>query len=271
MDTSGKRESGHFDRAEMPFVAPCRNIGYDAPLRWIRQGWSDIRRAPRQSLLYGMALMLLSYLVAGLAWKLGSFIIMVALMSGFMFIGPVLAIGLYSISCQLQLGKKPVLGYCLREGRRHLGNVVMFAVILLVVFLLWARAASTVHIFFPPEAHPDWRDMALFLGIGSAIGALFSAIIFCAGAFSLPMLMDRQVDVITAMLTSIHAVLRNKGPMLVWAAIIVLFSAIGFLTATLFVLLPLIGHATWHAYQETIDASAWPQHGEPARQVQEKH
>jgi uncharacterized membrane protein len=253
-------EPDKFDKSEMPFVAPCNKLTAGAPLRWIKLGWKDIRRAPKPSLLYGLALMLICYTVAILAYVLGSFIIMVALMSGFMFIGPVLAIGLYSISCQIQNGLNPVLGYCLREGKRHLGNEIMFAAILLVVFLLWARAASTVHIFFPEEAHPNWKDLALFLGVGTAVGALFSAVIFCASAFSLPMFMDRKVDVVTAMITSINAVLRNKGPMLIWATIIGLMCVLGFFTGTLFVLLPIIGHATWHAYQETINAKDWPRH-----------
>jgi uncharacterized membrane protein len=104
-------------------------------------------------------------------------------------------------------------------------------------------------------------DLALFLGIGTAIGAIFSTVVFTASAFSLPMIMDRKTDAITAVITSVNAVLRNKLTMLVWATIIVSFVAVGFLTFFIgfIVLLPLIGHATWHAYRETIDASDWPE------------
>jgi uncharacterized membrane protein len=249
---------------ELPFVAPCRTLEPDAPLRWLRLGWQDIRRAPRQSLTYGMVMVLLSYLISLIAWEFGNLGLLVGLLTGFVFLGPVLAIGLYSISCQIQLGRDPELGYCVREGKRHLGNELVFAVVLLVVFLVWARAASMIHVFFPVESGYGLADLALFLGIGSAVGAIFSAIIFMASAFSLPMIMDRKADPITAMLTSINAVLRNKLPMLIWALIIVGAVLIGFATAFLglAVLLPLIGHATWHAYQETIDASAWPPQGE---------
>ena len=260
--SSEKYDAGNFDPSSMPFVAPCNKLDTSAPFRWLRKGWQDIMVAPKQSLIYGSVMMILSYTVAFLAYKMGSFIIMVALLSGFMFLGPVLAIGLYSISCQIQNGMKPVLGFCLREGKRHLGNEMVFAVILLVVFLLWMRAASMVHVFFPVEANPEWSDLAVFLGIGSLIGAIFSGVIFCASAFSLPMFMDRKVDVVTAVVTSINAVLRNKAVLLLWGFLIVLFSLLGFLTGTLIVLLPLIGHATWHAYQETIIADAWPNHGD---------
>ncbi len=258
--SSDKCREGKNDPSSMPFVAPCHSLTLKAPFRWLAKAWQDIRIAPKQSLTYGFVMMILSYILAYLAYEMGNFIIVVALLSGFMFLGPVLAIGLYSISCQIQKGTKPVLGYCLREGKKHLGSEMVFAVILLVVFLLWMRAASTVHIFYPIEADPEWQDLALFLGTGSIIGAIFSAIIFCASAFSLPMFMDRKVDVVTAVVTSVNAVLRNKIVSLLWAGLIVIGLLVGFLTGTLFVLLPLIGHATWHAYQETILADAWPKH-----------
>ena len=119
-----------------------------------------------------------------------------------------------------------------------------------------------VHVFFPMQAHPEVEDLLLFLGIGSAVGSAFALIIFSTSAFSLPMIMDCKVDVVTAVVTSVNAVLRNKKVMLLWAGFIVFALGLGFMTAFigLAVLLPLIGHATWHAYQETIDASAWPRH-----------
>jgi len=253
-------DSGNQDLSTMPFVAPCNELDLTAPWRWMQMGWSDIRTAPKQSLLYGLVMMLMSYSVAYFAYQIGSFIMMVALLAGYMFLGPVLAFGLYSISRQIQAGKKPKLGYCLHEGKRHFGNEVVFAAILLVVFLIWARAASTIHIFFPTEANPNLTDLALFLGIGSAVGAIFSAVILCASAFSLPMLLDRKADVVTTVVTSINACIRNKCVMLVWAVLITTCVFIGFFTGTLIVLLPLLGHATWHAYEETINADAWPKH-----------
>lgn len=260
--STDKCDGEGFDPSSMPFAAPCNTLDIHAPFRWLGKGWQDIRTAPKQSLLYGAVMMVLAYSVAYLAYQMGSFIIMVALLSGAMFLGPVLAIGLYSISCQIQNGRQPVLGYCLREGKKHLGNEMVFAAILLVVFLLWMRAASTVHIFFPAETHHDWSDLTLFLGIGTLIGAIFSAIIFCASAFSLPMFMERKVDVVTAVVTSVNAVLRNKAVLLLWGFLIVLLSFLGFITGTLFAVLPVIGHATWHAYQETIIADGWPRHGD---------
>ena len=119
-----------------------------------------------------------------------------------------------------------------------------------------------IHVFYPVQSNPELTSYLAFFGIGTLIGAIFSAIIFIASAFSLPMIMDRKVDMITATITSINAVLKNKKAMLVWASLICLSVIISFATAFLgfLVLLPVIGHATWHAYQETIDASQWPRH-----------
>lgn len=244
----------------LPFVAPCRILAANRPLHWLALGWQDFRRAPDVSLLYGGFLVLISYLVAYFTWKLGGYIFILSMMSGFVFIAPVLAIGLYSISCQLQRGLKPVIGYCLREGRRNLGNEMVYSVILLVIFLLWARAASMVHVFFPVEAHPHLPQLATFLVIGSAVGSIFAGLVFCASAFSLPMMLDRKVDTVTAVLTSVNAVLRNKKAMLVWVGLIVAALALSFATAFLglAVLMPVLGYATWHGYQDTILATDWP-------------
>ena len=249
---------------DLPFVAPCQKLTIDAPLRWLKLGWADIKHAPKQSLSYGGIIVLLSYIVSSMVLIYGGLGLLVSLLSGFLFLGPVLAIGLYSISCQIQAGMTPQLGYCLREGKRHLGNELIFAVILSVIFLVWARAASMTHILFPEVSNAVWTEFIPFLAVGTFEGAIFSAIIFCFSAFSLPMIMDRKTDVITAVITSINAVLRNKRVLFLWACLIVLIVTIGFATAFIgfIVLMPLIGHATWHAYQETIDSSAWPKHGE---------
>jgi uncharacterized membrane protein len=245
----------------LPFAASSNILPLSAPIKWIHQGAEDMKRAPVVSLTYGLAMTLLSVLIAYSSWKFGTLGLYLGMASGFLLVGPVLAIGLYSFSCQLEQGRKPIIGYCVREGGSHIKDILIFSFILLIVFMVWARAATAIHIFFPENAEYSALDLALFLGIGTVIGAIFSTIVFTASAFSLPMIMDRKTDAITAVITSANAVLRNKLTMLVWAMIIVSFVALGFLTFFLgfIVLLPLIGHATWHAYRDTIDASDWPE------------
>jgi uncharacterized membrane protein len=260
--------------SELPFVAPCRQLAVSAPLGWVRKGWADLLAAPRQSLTYGTIVVLLSWALAYITVRFGGYWELLALVSGFIFISPLLAVGTYVISDRLERGEQPSLRRCLAEQRRAFGNLMVFALILMVVFLVWARAGSAIHVFMPlDETSPDWRDYLQFFGIGSAVGSIFALVVFSAAAFSLPMLVDRRADSVTAVVTSVNAVLRNKPAMAVWAALIVLAVAPGF--ALLFlgrdrgaslalvmlllgVTLPLIGHATWHGYRETIDASAWP-------------
>lgn len=246
--------------APLAFVAPCRTLSPTAPLRWIRLGWADLVRAPRQSLSYGLVLSLLSVCIAVLSWLYGTLALYLGLATGFMFVGPVVALAVYSISWQLEAGRQPALGYCLRDGWMHVRDILLFGLVLMVVLLVWARAATMLHVFFPVSGSPTWRSLIPFLGIGSAVGAVFSTVVFAASAFSLPMMLDRKADAVTAVVTSVNAVLHNKAAMMVWGMIVVAAVLIGFATGMLafIVLLPLIGHATWHGYRETIDASAWP-------------
>lgn len=245
---------------ERPFVAPCRDLAVSAPFSWLRLGWQDYRAVPKISWTYGLFVFLVSAAMAWLAWVAGGWVLLLAMLTGFVFIAPLLAFALYSVSRQLCQGIQPSLRRTLRAMRRPFANAMVFALALLIVFLVWARAGSMVHIFFPIESQPEWTDIATFLGIGSAVGAIFAGFTFAAVAFSLPMLANREVDVVTAVVSSINAVLRNKQTMAIWASLIVLLTLIGILTALLglIVVIPWLGYATWHAYRDAIDVSQWP-------------
>lgn len=251
------------DRDEMPFVAPCRRLSPWAPFGWIRRGFDDLRHAPLQSLIYGLVVAIMMAAVSLLAWYRGGQWILYAMLGGFVFIAPLTCVGLYAISAQLERGQPPLLGRSLRAAfRRHLGNEMVFALVLLVIFLVWARAAVLITVFMPQISNPSVADLWPYLSFGSLVGAVFAGITFSASAFSLPMIMHRDVDSITAVVTSINAVLRNKGAMFVWLSLIVAGLLIGVATAFvgLIVIIPLIGYAAWHGYQETIDADAFPHH-----------
>lgn len=245
---------------DLPFVAPCRTLKAGAAFGWLRLGWQDLKRAPVPSLSIGVTITLLSLGLSYIGVTLGGYWVEMVLLSGFVFIGPVLAIGLYATSRELEEGHAPGFGISLREIRRDFSTLMVFALVLLVVFLVWGRAATVVHVFFPAQSQPGWRAYLPFLAIGTAVGAIFAAITFACSAFSLPMIMDKRVDAVTAVVSSIHAVLRNKRAMSVWALLIVTGVLIGFATAMLglAVIIPVIGHATWHGYRATIDAAAYP-------------
>ncbi len=262
MDEEQDRNRFKEPDGQLPFVAPCRRVPPGAPFRWLAAGWRDMKAAPGQSLGWGLLVLGLSWMVSLVALWLGSWIMLLSLLSGFVFIGPLLAIALYAVSWQLEAGRVPTFDRSIQAVRTRVGDSMVFALILLVIFLVWARAGSMVHVFFPVESRPDTIQLVRFLAIGSAVGSIFAAITFAASAFSLPMLMDRKADTVTAVLSSVNATLRNKPAMVVWLALIVLLTGIGFASAFvgLAVLFPLLGHATWHAYRDVIDASGFPAH-----------
>ena len=242
------------NRDEMPFVAPCRDLSPLAPFGWLGRGVKDLMHAPQQSLTYGVAVALLIGVVCLLAWFRGSQWFMFSMIGGF----------LYAISAQIERGQEPLLARSLRAAlKRHFGNEMVFALALLVIFLVWARAAVMVtSVLYPTVGEPTLGDWIVYLGFGSLVGAVFAAVTFSASAFSLPMIMHRDVDSVTAIVTSINAVLRNKWTMAVWLTIIVVALLIGIATAFvgLIVIIPVIGYAAWHGYLETIDARAFPRH-----------
>lgn len=245
---------------ELPFVAPCRELPALAPLGWVRLGWADFRRAPGPSGTYGLLVVGISWLVTLLAFRLGSYVLVLAALSGFVFVAPVIAIGLYEVARQVARGESPSVTAAVKGTRRAFGDAMVFSLALLVVFLVWARAASAVSIFLPVGVDATPLEFIAYFGVGSVVGLLFAAITFSSSAFSLPMIADRQTDAVTALVTSINAVLRNKGAMVVWAGVIVLAVVAGFATGFLAfgVLIPVLGYATWHGYRATTDASGWP-------------
>jgi uncharacterized membrane protein len=242
-----------------PFVVPCAQLTWRSPWRWLRLGWRDFRHAPALSLLFGAIIMMVSVVVSALAWKLGRFALLAALLSGFVFIAPLLAVGLYCVSRELGAGRPPALAQSFVLARRVAGQAGVFALAQLVILLLWSRAGMMVNAFFPVDAN-ELHTLIEFLLIGSAVGSVFAAFTFATAAFSLPMIADRDVDMVTACVSSIHAVLRNKPAMLVWGSLIALLTAAGLATAFigLMVIMPWLAYATWHAYRETLDASSWP-------------
>ncbi|MCB1609204.1 MAG: DUF2189 domain-containing protein [Xanthomonadales bacterium] len=245
--------------APKPFVVPCADLPLSAPLRWLQLGWQDLRRAPGLTAIFGLVIALVSVVISIMAWSLGRFALLATLLSGFVFVAPLIGVGLYCVSRELEAGERPALAHSFTLARRVVGQAAVFALAQLVVLLVWSRAGMMVSAFVP-LAPGDWHALAEFLLIGSAIGSVFAALTFASAALSLPMIADREVDMITAVVSSINAVLRNKFTMALWAAIIATLTAIGFATAFvgLIVIMPWLAYASWHAYRQTLDPGAWP-------------
>ncbi len=240
-------------------LVPCRSLPAGSAFGWLKAGWADFINARKISLIYGFFVFLVSIFVAWLAWKLGGFVLLLSALSGFIFVAPLLAFGLYSVSRQLCQGKTPDLASTLRAIKRPLSNSMVFTLVLLVVFLLWARAGMMVQVFFPMGGDPEWEHIVTFLFIGSGVGSIFATISFAASVFSLPMLANRDIDVITAVISSINGAMRNKPAMLVWAFLICSLTLVGFLTVGvgLIIIIPWLAYATWHGYRAALDVSEW--------------
>ncbi|MCX7555269.1 DUF2189 domain-containing protein [Xanthomonadaceae bacterium JHOS43] len=247
------------DEIQRPFVLPCKTLEWRAPIRWLRLGWQDFRHAPGLSLLFGSVIVLVSLGVSAMAWQLGRFALLAALLSGFVFVAPLLAVGLYCVSRALGMGRLPHLRDSFRLACRVAGQAGVFALGQMVILLLWSRAGMMVNVFFPATPG-DLHALIEFLLIGTAAGSVFATLTFATSAFSLPAIADRDVDMVTACVSSVNAVLNNKGVMVFWAFLIASLTAIGFATAFLglAIVMPWLAYAAWHGYQETLDASAWP-------------
>ncbi len=258
-------------------VAPCKDLDLKAPLRWLTLAWKDIKRAPKVSMSWGFIIALASLVVAFMAFKLGKFALLAVLLSGFTYVAPLLGVALYSVSRGIEMGKEPTFAYSLRFVKRLIPHASAFFIVQLVILLLWSRSGMVATAFIPTTENDQtlfWdalksghllfsgegSEFLHFLLLGSTFGAIFATLTFFITAVSLPMLADKRVDMITVILTSINACLRNKWTMLIWAILIIIFLVVGMLTFFIgyIVIMPLLGYGAWHAYRETIDASNWP-------------
>ncbi|AXI48593.1 hypothetical protein C1J03_22900 [Sulfitobacter sp. SK012] len=217
---------------------------------WLSAGWSDFRANPGLSLAYGIGLVVLGWALiwvlgaTGLAWML------LPLLAGGVLVGPVATVGLYAVA----RGKKDVAAK---------GQIALVGVILMVFALTWIRAATVLFAIEyglrPFAGFSETLELMLstpsgwiLLIVGSLVGGLFAALGFAVSAFSLPMLVERNIDGFSAMGLSFNATTQNFRLAVLWGVTITILSGIGILTGLLglVIIFPLLGYATWHAYAE---------------------
>lgn len=238
-----------------------RKVGFDAPWLWLAAGWQDLWATPHISLAYGACFSVLAYVFAFELIQFNSLPLLLPLAGGFLLLGPLLAVGLYDISRKRELGEAIRFRDVLLAGRGARGQLMFLGVILLILYFFWIMLAFLLFmLFFGESDFPPVQDFVQTLlftrhGIGllvagTAAGALLAGVSFAISAISAPMLLDRRIDAITAIIASAESVAMNPAAMALWGALIAALIAVGI--AALFVGLaitfPLIGHATWHAY-----------------------
>ena len=241
-------------------VSVC-GLTWRDPFRWLAAGWRDFAHCPIVGLTYGAIFTALGWALAWTLARTPEYTLMLA--AGLLLVGPALAMGLMEASRRCEINQKARLNFCIRCWWPHRGSVAIFAGLLLVIELLWGRTALVVFALFFDAGLPtsggmfglllDPANLTFFLAY-FAVALLFSGLVFAISVVSIPMMLDRPVDAITAALTSLRACMEHPVAMLFWAALIGLISLLAMLPLGLgwVVMLPIIGHASWHAYRGVV-------------------
>lgn len=233
---------------------PCEKLNLSSPLHWVKMGFQDIFKAPLISFFYGICFAVAAGGIEWLVYLQGSHLVIFPSLIVYMLIGPFLALGLYDASWQIEKHHKPKLFHSIKAIKRNGVSQWSFALLLCVAMIFWMRIAALLHALYPEMQGASLEAFLPFLISGSVVGFIFSCIIFSMSAFSIPLMMERRVDMMTAVFTSYNAVKNNIGPMAIWAGLIVIFLCFGFATAGIgmIITMPILGFATWHGYRQTI-------------------
>ncbi len=255
------------DEAKGRLGYAVRRVPLDAPWHWLASGWRDLCAIPVMSLTYGAAFCAVGWLLYYCLnrQELGSLIAVFA--GGFMLIAPLLAAGFYEMSRRLEQGQPVTFKAVWRACAAAAGRLGFFGIVLFFGYFAWVQLSFLLLSLFldgsqVPEASQFLHDL-MFTNAG--LGLMFTSLIlggglagmvFTLSSVAAPLLLAKDVDTVSAMATSVRAVSRNPGPMLLWAAVIAGHMALGLATAFvgLVVIFPLLGHATWHAYRDLVKA-----------------
>ena len=265
-----------------PPLAPVHTISWSQPLVWLSRALRDIANAPLMSMAHGLVLILIGAAILTVGHN--RFWLMAGALSGFLVVGPLVATSLYSISRAIERGETANWNLirttwtqwqsCHDTVRGGYWCMVKFGALLALAATGWVLiSASLITVMSPVhvETLQDFmthvvlaKDGQLFMQ-WMALGSFLAAPIFASSVVAMPLMLDRRVTVRQAVLTSWSVVLANPGPMALWAALIVLLTLLGLgsYLLGLLVVMPLLGHASWHAYRDLVDASAFPSRDEP--------
>lgn len=261
-DTQGPSQSGNTPDLLQQF-AEVEKVGGLAPFSWVRKGTRDLLSCQFSSMFYGAAFALIGWTIA-FSYG-GAYWLTLSALVAFMLVGPLLAIGLYALSRQRERGQEPRLRPTLSSWRGNMSNLGLFALVIGVVTLVWARASMVIFAVLYdtglPTADSFISELLSFDNIPFVltyliVGALFASFVFAVSVVAVPLMFDQGKDAISAMLLSLSVVARNPLAMIVWAALLVFLIGIGFAVGFLALVFtaPIAGHATWHAYRDLIPA-----------------
>lgn len=261
--TAGRKTSTEAASA-LPYGAVVRQITPDHIGRWIALGWQDYRESGGVSFLYGLLIITIGAgLTVGL-YLAGLEQMILSFFAGFLLIGPLLTVGMYDVSRDLEGGDKPSLVSALTAWRANPRNLLGMGMALAVILVVWIRLTVVIFAVVFPDADMTLRlfvEQGLFttegrtvLAIATVIGGGFALMVYVCCVISLPMMLDAHSDIVGSVVLSVAAFFRNPFPMLLWSVLIVVLAILGMLTfyIGLAVVIPVIGHSSWHAYRDII-------------------
>lgn len=232
------------------------------PLHWLQSGWQDLMGHPGPSLMYGLLVTVAGWAIVTLAAPHAE--LFTSVVSGFVLIAPLIAAGIYELTRQREAGEQASFINSVKSLKRNASSIADFGVVLVLAGILWERVAA---VMFALSYGGDMGSVTDFVsdvffsgkywGVVIAwllSGAVLASVVFSITVIGMPMVIDRNADVVTAMITSVKAVFLNLPAMAVWALIIVSLTGLGMALALvgLVVVMPLLGHATWCAYKDLV-------------------
>ncbi len=242
-----------------------RRVPLDAPWNWLAAGWRDLIAVPVASLSYGAFFCVAGWVTFYVLnrYELDSLIPVLA--GGFMLVAPLFAAGFYEMSRRLEKGEAVTLRGVLRGCMAAVGRLGFFGIVAFFAYFVWVELSFLLFSLFLGGADVPETDQfvqnLIFTNAGLGLlfaalltGGALAALVFCVSSVAVPLLLAKDVDAVTAMMTSVRAGSLNRGPMLLWATIIAGHMALGLATAFvgLVVIFPLLGHATWHAFRDLV-------------------
>jgi uncharacterized membrane protein len=250
-----------------PAHVPVRKIGLADLKDAIAKGVDDFMSMPTHLAFLGLIYPLFGVGLGALSFSSNALPLLFPLVSGFALVGPVAAIGLYELSRRRELGMDTSVGHVFDVLRSpSLPAILALGAVLMVILVLWLFAAKALYQslygVMAPESYTGFVHEVLttrrgwtMIVLGHAIGFVFALVAFSIGVVSFPLLLDRDVGAICAVQTSIRAVLANPRTMALWAAMIAGLLMIGSapLLVGLAVVMPILGHASWHLYRRTVE------------------
>lgn len=240
-----------------------RVVGFGAPLSWLARGWRDLWRQPSASLFYGLAIAVTGAAILGITASLPY--LFAAAITGFLLVAPMLAAGLYELSRRYQAGEPASLVDSMVAWKRNPSALVGFALMSILAGTAWQVASVVIVALFYKGAPLAPLAMIIEILVNPqhyllffvyvCAGGLLASLVFALSVVSMPMLVDRRCDLLTALVTSVNAVSENPLPLAFWAFLLMGLTGLGFATALLglVVILPWLGHASFHAYRDLVD------------------